>query len=225
MTEAEWLASDDLRPMLRFRGGEAGSRKLRLFACACCRRIWRLMHDRRACRAVELSEAFADGQAKLKEAQAEARNALRDTPDDFLHVGHLTARAAQAVTSHVPRRTAYDAAYNALSAVLHTPERSNYSWERERVAQPALLRDILGNPFHPVSFDTTWQSPEVVSLAQAAYDQRTLPSGELDAARLAVIADALEDAGCTDPAILDHLRGPGPHVRGCWPLDLILGKS
>jgi hypothetical protein len=64
----------------------------------------------------------------------------------------------------------------------------------------------------------------VVALAQAAYDHRTLPSG-LDRTTLAVLADALEEAGCTDPDLLIHLRGPGPHVRGCWALDLLLGKE
>jgi hypothetical protein len=65
----------------------------------------------------------------------------------------------------------------------------------------------------------------VVALAQAAYEQRELPAGTLDMARLAVLADALEDAGCTDADLLSHLRGPGPHVRGCWAVDLILGKA
>jgi len=65
----------------------------------------------------------------------------------------------------------------------------------------------------------------VVALAQAAYDERELPAGTLDLARLAVLADALEEAGCTAQTILDHLRGPGPHVRGCWAVDLILGKE
>jgi hypothetical protein len=64
-----------------------------------------------------------------------------------------------------------------------------------------------------------------VGLAQAAYDNRILPSGTLEPARLAVLSDALEDAGCVDRAILDDLRGPGPHVRGCWTLDLILKKT
>ena len=62
-------------------------------------------------------------------------------------------------------------------------------------------------------------------MAQAIYDERELPSGHLDAARLAVLADMLEEAGCTDPELLGHLRGPGPHVLGCWALDAVLGKS
>jgi hypothetical protein len=65
----------------------------------------------------------------------------------------------------------------------------------------------------------------VTSLATAAYDERILPSGELDPARLAVLSDALEEAGCDDPDILNHLRSSGPHVRGCWAVDLILGNS
>jgi hypothetical protein len=62
-------------------------------------------------------------------------------------------------------------------------------------------------------------------LAQAAYEDRHLPAGTLDDTRLLILADALEEAGCSDAAILGHLRGPGPHVRGCWVLDLILGKG
>jgi len=65
----------------------------------------------------------------------------------------------------------------------------------------------------------------VVALAQAAYEQRVLPAGTLDPAGLALLADALEDAGCTNAEILGHLLGPGPHVRGCWAVDLCLGRD
>src|SRR5262249_49649846 len=100
--------------------------------------------------------------------------------------------------------------------------------ERERLAQAHLVRDLLGNPFQPVTADPAWLSwndGAVVTLAQAASDERLLPTGHLDPARLGVLADALEDAGCSDEAILEHLRDPGPHVRGCWVVDLILGKD
>lgn len=92
----------------------------------------------------------------------------------------------------------------------------------------ALTCCIFGNPFRPVTIDPSlllWHDALVVRLAQAAYDERHLPEGILDNGRIAVLADALEEAGCTDADILDHLRGPGPHVRGCWPVDLCLGKS
>jgi hypothetical protein len=95
----------------------------------------------------------------------------------------------------------------------------------EEVIQSRLVRDIFGNPFRPMSLNPSWQTPNVVSLAQAAYDNRILPAGTLDPDRLGILADALEDAGCTDPVILDHLRGPGPHVRGCFVIDALLGKT
>ena len=86
--------------------------------------------------------------------------------------------------------------------------------------QCALLRCLFGNPFRPVSLDPAWlgwNAGTVVKLAQAIYDDRRF--GELP-----VLADALEDAGCTDAAILAHCRGPGEHVRGCWAVDLVLGR-
>jgi hypothetical protein len=95
-------------------------------------------------------------------------------------------------------------------------------------SQMVLLRCIFGNPFRPVTLDPAWfawNDGAVRKMAQAAYDQRAMPSGHLDAARLAVSADALEDAGCGQAEILAHLRCPGPHVRGCWVIDLLLGKN
>jgi hypothetical protein len=94
----------------------------------------------------------------------------------------------------------------------------------ERRLQCGFVRDIF-NPFRPVTIDPTWLTPTTVALAEATYDNRTRPAGTLDPARLAVLADALEEAGCQDADILNHLRQPGSHVRGCWPLDLLLGKE
>jgi hypothetical protein len=94
--------------------------------------------------------------------------------------------------------------------------------------QAALLHDIFGNPFRPVALNPAWlawQDGTIPRLAQASYEDRGLPSGHLDPARLAVLADALEEAGCDNQDILSHLRGPGPHVRGCWALDLVLGRT
>ena len=70
-----------------------------------------------------------------------------------------------------------------------------------------------------------WNDRAIPRLAEAIYEKRRLPEGTLEPARLAVLADALEDAGCTDGDLLTHLRGPGPHVRGCWVVDLLLGKE
>jgi hypothetical protein len=84
---------------------------------------------------------------------------------------------------------------------------------------------VVGNPFRPVTLSPGWRAPQVLALAQAAYEQRELPAGTLDLARLAILADALEEAGCDQADLLAHPRGPGPHVRGCWAVDLLLGKS
>jgi hypothetical protein len=84
-----------------------------------------------------------------------------------------------------------------------------------------LLRDILGNPFRPVVLDPAWRTSTVKALAKTAYLRREIPSGVLDPDRLGVLADALADAGCDNEELLGHLRGPGPHVRGCWALDLV----
>jgi hypothetical protein len=90
--------------------------------------------------------------------------------------------------------------------------------QAEATAQATLLRDIVGNPFRPVALDTAWQTHQVVTLARAIYDERAFD-------RLPVLAAALEEAGCSDAGYLAHCRGPGPHVRGCWVLDLILRKG
>jgi hypothetical protein len=88
-----------------------------------------------------------------------------------------------------------------------------------------IVAEVFGNPFHPVTLDSALRKPGIVSLAESAYAERTLPSGDLESSRLADLAAALEEGGCEEPAILDHLRGPGAHVRGCWALDLVLGKN
>jgi hypothetical protein len=103
-------------------------------------------------------------------------------------------------------------------------EAASVRQEQERL-QAQLLRDIFGNPFRSFAVDPSWLTPTVRALATAAYEQRSPPSSALDADRLAVLADALEEAGCADRNILGHLRDPGPHVRGCHVLDLLLSKE
>ena len=244
MTEQEWLACADTTPMERFLEGRgwATNRRWRLWACSCIRRIWHLLADQRCRRAVEVAEAFADGAADhrgLKRTYQAARRAWlklreemdRSTPDqralrDALEPRYYGSIAAHAVTE--VREHQLFALHATACVAIATEEGVDSTADAvdtERAAQAALLRDIFGNPFRPVTPDPAWRSPQVVALAQAAYDQRELPSGTLDGARLAVLADALEEAGCTNADLLDHLRGPGPHVRGCWVVDLILGKS
>ncbi|WP_020475697.1 hypothetical protein [Zavarzinella formosa] len=88
----------------------------------------------------------------------------------------------------------------------------------ESEAHCRIIRDIFGNPFRPIAFDTAWRTADVLGIAEGIYDDRAF-------GRLPILADALEDAGCDDPDILSHCRGPGPHARGCWVVDLALGKE
>jgi hypothetical protein len=84
-----------------------------------------------------------------------------------------------------------------------------------------LLRDIFGNPFRPAAIDPgwrTWNGGTAVQLARTVHEERFFQN-------LPILADALEEAGCTDTNILDHCRSPGPHARGCWVVDLLLGKK
>jgi hypothetical protein len=90
--------------------------------------------------------------------------------------------------------------------------------ERARQIIPPLLRDIFGNPFHPASINPSWLTSTVVALAEGIYQDRAFD-------RMPILADALQDAGCDNEDILNHCLQPGEHVRGCWALDLILGKA
>jgi hypothetical protein len=115
-----------------------------------------------------------------------------------------------------PRRDAYPADADARDRAGHSPGQAF-----ERQAQVGLLRCIFGNPFRPGAVDDAWlawNDNAVRRMAQAIYNERGFD-------RLPILGGALEDAGCTDRDILDHCRGPGPHVRGCWAVDLLLGKG
>jgi hypothetical protein len=99
--------------------------------------------------------------------------------------------------------------------------------DEERAAHVGLIREVFGNPFRPVQVPPAllcWCEGIVLKLATAIYDERSLPAGTLDAERLSILADALEEAGASGE-LVGHLRSAGPHVRGCWALDLILGKQ
>ena len=99
----------------------------------------------------------------------------------------------------------------------------------EMKRQARLLRDLVGNPFRPSPplppAVLAWNDSTVLRIAQGLYEDRKLPEGTLDTARLAILSDALLDAGCVDENLIAHCRQPGVHVRGCWAVDLLLSKS
>jgi hypothetical protein len=209
MTEAEWLASNDPTQMLEFLHGKASDRKLRLFAVACCRRIWNLL-DTIGRKAVEVSEQFADGLA---------------SPSVLMSTENLAWWGADGLNyEEDPVWNAGWAAHAALEGGQADTERlaaQASGREGEPSIQAGLLRCIIGNHFRPVtveSFWLSWNNGTVPKIAKSIYDERAFD-------RLPILADALEDAGCADLDILTHCRQPGEHVRGCWVIDLLLGKA
>jgi hypothetical protein len=239
MTEAEWLAHTDPQPMLEYIRGKASDRKLRLFACTCCRRIWHLLQDERSRYAVEIAEEYAEGGIEAHRIQ-DAWDA-----DGVTAIGHAVDGAtaldaawgadwasknvADAVREIVERergKRLFERMVSgsaALSAVEHNAhsEREERSYRDERKAQSSALQDLIGNPFRPVAIDPAWlawNNAAVAKLAQSIYDDRAFD-------RLPLLADALVAAGCTNEDILAHCRSGGEHVRGCWVVDLLLGKE
>jgi hypothetical protein len=218
MTDSQWLRGHDMLGMLRHANGCAGNRKLRLFACACCRRFFHLLPSDEARHALACAEGAADGTVKFAEMAA-ARRA-------FAVLRPRTAREwASNSASFAATRSAKEAALAAYSTSAEVVRALGQPYEAHEPYYADLLRDIVGNPFRPRALAAAWRTATVTALARAAYEERLLPEGSLGPARLAVLADALEEAGCTDGELLAHLRGSGPHVRGCWVLDLILPKG
>jgi hypothetical protein len=221
---------------------KSSDRKLRLFACACYHRICHLLPDPVARAAVEVAERFADGLASIEELQqAETLiwgplealegqwRASRGAERASLQPTHeALALGLQVVTAAAPKAAYYTSsnAYLAVAAITnpgvasYDPGFSAAQTAEERV-QTDLLRCIFGYLFHPVTIAPAvraWNDGVVVKLAQGIYEDRAFD-------HLPILADALEEAGCDDAAILDHLRGGGPHTRGCWPVDLLLAKE
>jgi hypothetical protein len=209
--------------MLAFLGGQASERKLRLFACACCRRLWGEFLADECRQAVEVAERFADGRA-TEEQLRQAHRLTGRAKDAFRWRAHAAPFAATQHPLRLQEGEAGPASYAWLASTLHTaslrPNGSEVSGEGQ--AQADLLRCIFGNAFHPLPpvnpARVAWEGGTVPKLAEAIYDERAFD-------RLPVLADALEEAGCDAAELLAHLRGPGPHARGCWAIDLLLGKS
>jgi len=222
MTEAEWLKCVEPMPMLEFLRGKISDRKLRLFGVACARRVSHLLADDRSRHAIEVAEQLAEGLVNEEERQEAFRSGM-DVVIEKIHqpYGIATTRAM----------AAYRPAFRqAMSAALYAAESAASgagrhgrpaAWGaqgRQHKEQVLLAQDIFGNPFRPVIIAPAWLSFTVVQLSQAIYDERAFNT-------MPILADALEDAGCNSFEILTHCRGSGEHARGCWVIDLLLGKE
>lgn len=229
MTEAEWLACEDPPALLQALRHDASPRKLRLFAVTCCKDIWANLTDERSRKAVELAERHADdalGRGELDGGRSGAQGAFQDaiTPECYEAGEPQTtecagAWAAALTLAPVAQEVAPRIAYLAANAVKLAPGADpDVSFLQACLQQCALIREVFGNPFRRVAFDPAWRTDTAVSLARRMYDAR-------DFSAMPILADALQDAGCDNDDILAHCRGPGPHVRGCWVVDLVLGKE
>ncbi len=212
MTEAEWLACNDPTPMLDWLTGRIpppSERKIRLLLAGCARQVWDRIPPREMREAVEIAERYADGTAALEEL-SRSRGRYYD-PDMF---GRVRDRNEFLI---------YCLAYasSASARIVARPHgMTNWVGVSALTAEclPHLLRCVFGNPFLPVAVDPRLRTAAIVSLAEGIYQDRAFD-------RLPILADALEDAGCDDADVLAHCRGEGPHVRGCWVVDLLLGKE
>jgi hypothetical protein len=222
MTEAEWEVCTDPERMLGFLTQGMNSifplswwkvipfrvsrRALRLFAVACCRRIENLLTEEAGRKAVEVAERYADGLASDRELRAAYSAAAG---------GNHASRAAAASCAADPAWAALFASRGALDATAAAcPDAADGMWW----VQAALVRDIFGNPWKTVVLDPGCLSPDVTAVVQPIYDKRRFSD-------LPVLGDALEEAGWKIPALVEHCRSGGEHVRGCWAVDLLLARA
>jgi hypothetical protein len=244
MTERQWLTWIDPEKMLRGLKPAPSERKLRLFALACCRRINHFITDPASQAALTFVEQHIETTPTRKKGRPAIEEAARDAYAEAYanvtarHQGQSAAlvasNAADAALYTLHKDPLHGAIYTAAwaaNAVAWTDQiaQGNLDGNNFRPAmripeerhQVELLRDIVGNPFRPSTVDPLWlhwNNGTIRNVAQAIYD-------ELAFDRLGVLADALEDAGCVDDSVLSHCRSAGPHVRGCWVVDLLLGKA
>jgi hypothetical protein len=212
MTEEEWFGLTDADRAFQQLGRALSDRRGRLMSCAFVRLVWDSLTDERSRRAVEVAELFADGVVSEYE-RIVAESKARDVEKGWSSQSgpqHLYFRAIAAKMTVI--RTA-----NASTVCRFV---SGFTHERNTLqAEIAkLLRDTVGNPFRPTPFSPSWRTDTAVLLASQMYESR-------DFSAMPILADALQDAGCENADILEHCRGEGPHVRGCWVVDLVLGKK
>ncbi len=253
MIEAEWIACNDPKAMLEFLRDKAIDRQFSLFGVACVRRMLGLFPNAVIRQAVAFAERDADELASREEMlliQSEIddwrKSASTSTRSHSKTIADAESSAVDAaswlVSPHPMRRAnvaretaraaaaAVYAAANDRDAIRQAPADevvmvARMTWQAaqtaladEKKAQAALLRDICGNPFHPPTIERAWLLPEVVYFARQIYEGSNFEW-------MPDLADTLQEAGCTDPDILNHCRQSGEHVRGCWVFDALLGKT
>ncbi len=202
MTEKEWRTCGAPDTLLKAYWPRASVREKRLFGVACCRCALHLFRDTDRCRAaVDAAERFAEGDATPEELSAAVTGLFWN--------GCITGTC-----DPDPNRSRW-----VWEGAVDTLYHAGAKWHAQLDIICNLIRDIFPNPFHPVSLDPAWLTTDVLLLARGIYDERAFD-------RMPILADALQDGGCGDEEVLNHCRDTNrAHVRGCWVLDLILGKT
>ncbi len=233
MTETEWLACENVYDLYYFTRRLLSDRKASLFAVGCVRLTPLGTPHSLLERAAGVVERVADGDCEPDEARsinAEASElcskVIVDSPD------HFKALAALRLTDTPTSSFVWQTALFLQKALEGHPGSPNARQAAVRL-HTGLLRDVVLQPYRGTRgqriarkrrqrklsmLKREWRSSTVVALAEGIYQDRAFD-------RLPILADALQDAGCDNDDILTHCRSDGPHVRGCWPVDLLLGKS
>jgi hypothetical protein len=220
--EAEWLTYTDPGILLSHLGKRVSPRKRRLYACGCCRLVWPLLADESSRHALRVAERFVVGKASKAELEALvnsvkgvpkvqgafwAREAVSSLTNFLIGIPRVWHEAEDEIAQHAARAARDSAGQD--------------SWATARKQQVELLCDLLGHLVRTVTINPVclrWHDGAVSKMAKAIYDEPHF-------ADLPILADVLEDAGCTDADILAHCRSQGIHQRGCWVIDAILGKE
>jgi hypothetical protein len=223
ISEADWLAASDPFALDLYSSAWKHFRKWRLFGVACCRRAMATIPDQRLEVLAACAEQFADGLLTWNEVKKVRRTLTRIRKELHETAGSdtktYTLGALEGVTARAPL-----ASLNVIRATQYAIETVNRSQigagaHQAELELLAIARDVFGNPFRPVRFDSDWRTSTAVALAKQMYDSR-------DFSAMPILADALQDAGCENDDVLNHCRdAAGVHVRGCWVVDLVLGKS
>jgi hypothetical protein len=212
MDEQEWCGCTDPFQMLAFLGEKVSVRKCWLAACACCRRLpdYLASHAGRHC--LEVVERFADGGATVEELRAADEDGwdirwYRNWPGSSLHRAIIMHHEVQWGWGVLPAST--------------TQEERKEAAARALADVADLLRELFGNPLRAMAIDPAWlawNGGTARRIAQAIYNERRFED-------LPILADALEEAGCTKGDLLGHCRQQGEHFLGCWALDLVLANE
>ena len=237
MDEGTWRATDDVVRLLGFAAKRVSRRKVDLFRLACAEAVVDGLSPEDSVR--ELVERV--GRNVDPVAGPSAAPHLRSRADEAMTQSRQRLLGSLAETRGKVRQAVVEATHAAVAALI-LKEIAGYrdrwdvrgygnsqtnalyrslvqgGWERAYQGNVTLLRCIVGDPFRPVTFAPEWRTSTAVALAQAIYTERAFD-------RLPVLADALEEAGCDHPDVLAHCRGDGPHARGCWVVDGVLGKA